>query len=72
MIPKTPNDMDKIKVYNLKLHGSTLTDQIIDNHLGSLRYEIECMEVGETLELEIEYIEMTQEEYEKLPEFDGF
>jgi hypothetical protein len=62
---------EKLKVYKLTMFGGTLYLQDINSILETIEAEIpEIDEDGVTIELTFEM--MTQEEYEALPEFDGW
>jgi hypothetical protein len=67
-------DDELIDVFELSMHGSTVTDQLKSNLLSMIECEIENMESEELEELEITIVrkKMLQSEYESLPEFDGF
>lgn len=40
--------------------------------LDVIKSEIDSMEIGSTITVEIKIVDMTQEEVDALPEFDGF
>lgn len=63
--------MKTIKVYKLTMFGGTLYLQDIKEILDTIEAEIpEIDDDGVTIELSYEM--MTQEQYESLPEFDGW
>lgn len=63
-----------MKMLTIRMNGNGYSIPAPDAVVSPLVDDIEMFltqcEVGETLELEI--VEMTQEEYDALPEFDGF
>lgn len=60
------------KVFKLELNGSWLIDQNYDNILETIKNEIEELELNEPQDFKISLIEMSEEEYNNLPEFEGF
>lgn len=64
--------MEKIKVYCLKIHGQKCSFDVFDALIESIRIEVENMEENEPLNSIIEVLEMTQKEYDDLPEFVGY
>lgn len=60
------------QVFKLELNGSWLFDENYDNILETLKSEIEELEFNEPIDVRISLIEMSESEYNNLPEFDGF
>ncbi len=60
------------KVFKLELNGSWLIDENYDNILGTIESEIEQLELSEPIEFKLSLIEMSEEEYNNLPEFEVF
>lgn len=60
------------QVFKLELNGSWLIDEDYDNILETLKSELEELELNEPIDVRISLIEMSEKEYENLPEFDGF
>jgi hypothetical protein len=56
-----------MKVYNITMNGTTLSvTELVDT-----LHEIEnSAEIGDTIEIDV--IEMSKEDFDNLPEFDGF
>lgn len=65
--------MEKIKVYKLEINGSYLISHNLDDIMETLKLEIEeGVKVGENIQSEIYVLEMNEDDYNNLPEFDGF
>lgn len=66
--------MEKKIVYNLSLNGIKQGFSSIDDLCNDLKIELEDTVRSHVLDLEftISFQEMTQEEIDNLPEFDGF
>lgn len=61
-----------MKVYKLTMHGSTIWNSSFKGLFEMIEAEdIESFE-GDGIDLNISTAEMTEEEYNNLPEFDGF
>lgn len=60
------------QVFKLELNGSWLIDEDLDNILETLKSELEELELNELIDAQISLIEMSESEYNNLPEFDGF
>lgn len=60
------------QVFKLELNGSWFIDEDYDNILETLKSELEELELNEPIDVRISLIEMSESEYNNLPEFDGF
>lgn len=60
------------QVFKLELNGSWLIDENYDNILETINNEIEELELDYPIDFRLSMIEMSEEEYDSLPEFDGF
>ncbi|GEJ45999.1 hypothetical protein [Chryseobacterium sp. ON_d1] len=60
------------QVFKLELNGSWFIDEDYDNILETLKSELEELELNEIIDVRISLIEMSESEYNNLPEFDGF
>lgn len=62
-----------MKCYKLEINGSYLISHNIDDIMETLKFEIqEGVKIGENIQCEVYVLEMSEEEYNNLPEFDGF
>ncbi|MGU3377692.1 hypothetical protein [Chryseobacterium sp. M5A1_1a] len=65
--------MEKIKCYTMTLFGSTLTDPDINNILDSIKIELEeNLDDVEKIDFQFGIEYLSQEELDKIGEFDGF
>lgn len=60
------------QVFKLELNGSWLIDENYDYILETLKSELQELELNEPIDVQISLIEMSESEYNNLPEFDGF
>lgn len=60
------------QVFKLELNGSWFIDEDYNNILETLKSELEELELNEPIDVRISLIEMSESEYNNLPEFDGF
>lgn len=63
----------KIKVYTAcQPGGSILFSPDLQTIMDTLKFELECLEVGDTWEFEFGSVMLSQKEIDELGEFDGF
>jgi len=60
-----------MKYVKIKLHGGGSYVQPINSIGEAVVGELDCLEIGDKITLDLEFINITDEEYEKLPEFAG-
>jgi len=61
--------MEKLKVYNLTINSSTISDRSLQNLTEIIINEFEELDIGHSSEIKIGCTDMTKEDYENLPEF---
>lgn len=61
---------EKLTMWQLKIFGSTITTAYLKDALAIIADEAEVLSDGEHVKLT--KVLMTQEEYEALPEFEGY
>jgi len=61
-----------MRVYHLKMHGSTLTLAEIEEVLETLRTEIEDSEPGDVALPTVTIGDMTEADFDALPEWSGW
>ena len=59
------------KYIKIKLHGGNSYIQPILDLLTAIDGELDGLEIGDKITIDLEPVEMTDEEYNKLPEFTG-
>jgi hypothetical protein len=59
------------KYIKIKLHGARSYIQPIEELATAIEGELDGLSIGEKITLDFEPIDMTEEEYNELPEFDG-
>lgn len=64
------DDEEKLTMWQLKIFGSTITTAYLKDALAIIESEAEELADGEHVGLT--KVLMTQEEYEALPEFEGY
>lgn len=60
-----------MKVYKVELMGSSFIDDKIDDVAENIKTEIENLEIEEEINIKISCLEMTAENFESLPEWEG-
>jgi len=60
-----------MKYVKIKLLGGGSYVQPINSIGEAVVGELDCLEIGDKITLDLEFINITDEEYEKLPEFAG-
>ena len=61
----------KAKYIRIKLRGGASYVQPVDQLANAMDGEMDGLEIGETAVIEFTPVEMTQTEYDALPEFSG-
>ena len=59
------------KYIKIKLHGGNSYIQPVLDILTAIDGELDGLEIGDKITIDLEPVEMTNEEYNKLPEFTG-
>ena len=59
------------KYIKIKLHGGNSYIQPVLDLLTAIDGELDGLEIGDKITIDLEPVEMTNEEYNKLPEFTG-
>jgi hypothetical protein len=73
-IKEEKTEKQEIKVFELDMHDSKIIDTLKSNILGMIETELEELENGayDVLHIEIRRKGMSQDEYENMPEFEGY
>jgi hypothetical protein len=65
-------DDTKVTVYQFSFLGQNVIHESIDNVLDFIADEVDNIDDGDSIEIEIKKMTMTRSQIKSLPEFDGY